>query len=60
MGYGTFGMKCLFLTEDSVGSAAGKVGKLGALISDTSVFFIIVSFYGLVVLSVYDLKQCCL
>jgi len=53
MSYRTSGMKCLFLTENSVGTVAGKVGKLGALISDTSVFFLIfISFYGLVILGV--------
>lgn len=42
MSYGKFGMKCLFRTENSIGTTAGKV----ALISDTSVFFFFLSSYS--------------
>ena len=30
MSYGTFGMKCLFRTENSVGTAAGKEDNPGS------------------------------
>jgi hypothetical protein len=60
MSYGKFGMKCLFRTENSIGTTAGKVGNPESADFGHQCFFfsffIFISFYGLVVLGVLDLN----
>jgi hypothetical protein len=47
MSYGTIAMKCLFRTENSVGTAAGKVGNPGSADFGHQCFFLIfISIHG--------------